>query len=96
MLPRPISTISIDYIARDVPYYAESFIDQLIDASDKRQDHPRMGRCVAEANHRDDIRELIVQGYRIIYRVTTEIHVLSVTHGSRDLSAKERKPWEGE
>jgi len=84
-----------DYIARDVPYYAELFIDRLIDATDKLQDHPRIGRRVPEADQRDDIRELIVQSYRIIYWVTEEnIHILTVIHGSRDLKEKEIKPWD--
>ncbi len=56
-----------DYIARDVPYYAELFIDHLIDATDKLEDHPRIGRRVPEVENREDVRELIVQGYRIIY-----------------------------
>ena len=82
------------YIARDVPYYAELFIDRLIEATDKLEDHPRIGRRVPEADYRDDIRELIVQGYRIIYLVTDEtIYILTVIHGSRDLAGKENKPW---
>ena len=35
-----------DHIARDVPYYAELFIDRLIEATNKLQDHPRIGRQV--------------------------------------------------
>ncbi len=82
MSPRPISTTSYDYIARDVPYYAELFVDRLIEATDKLEEHPRIGRRVPEADQRDDIRELIVQGYRIIYLVTTEeIQMLTVIHG---------------
>ena len=61
-----------DYIARDVPYYAELFVDKLIEATDKLEDYPRMGRKVPEADNRDDVRELIVQGYRIIYLLQTE------------------------
>ena len=56
-----------DYIARDVPYYAELFIDQLIEATDNLKDHSCLGRKVPEADYRDDVRELTVQGYRIIY-----------------------------
>ncbi len=29
-----------DYIARDVPYYAEQFVDRLIDAIGTLKDHP--------------------------------------------------------
>lgn len=84
-----------DYIARDVPYYAELFIDSLIEATDKLEDHPRMGRRVPEAASRDDVRELIVQGYRIIYLLQTDqLQVLTVIHGSRNLAGSEKKPWE--
>ncbi len=85
-----------DYIARDVPYYAELFVDKLIESTDKLEDHPKIGRRVPEADDRDDVRELIVQGYRIIYLVTAdEIHILTVIHGSRDLAGRENKPWNG-
>jgi addiction module RelE/StbE family toxin len=84
-----------DYIARDVPYYAELFVDTLIEATDKLEDHPRMGRMVPEANDRDDVRELIIQGYRIIYLLQTEqLQILTVIHGSRNLAGQEKKPWE--
>jgi plasmid stabilization system protein ParE len=59
-----------DYIARDVPYYAEQFVDRLMEAVGTLRDHPRLGRRVPEADDRDDVRELIFQGYRIIYLVT--------------------------
>ncbi len=85
-----------DYIARDVPYYAELFIDRLVEATDKLEVHPKIGRKVPEADNRDDIRELIVQGYRIIYHVTREqIDILSVVHGSRNLMGMKQKPWNG-
>lgn len=79
-----------------MPYYAELFIDRLIiDATDKLEDHPRIGPRVPETDQRDDIRELIVQGYRIIYLVADEeIQILTVIHGGRDLVWREDKPWE--
>ena len=84
-----------DYIARDVPYYAELFIDRLVEATDKLEDYPRIGRRVPEAAHRSDIREIIVQGFRIIYRITAgEIHILTVVHGSRDLARSATSPWD--
>ncbi len=84
-----------DYIARDVPYYAEMFVDRLIEATDKLEAHPRLGRKVPEADDRDDVRELIVQGYRIIYLLQTDqLQILTVIHGSRDLAGQEKKPWE--
>lgn len=84
-----------DYIARDVPYYAKLFVDKLIEATDKLEDYPRLGRKVPEADDRHDVRELIVQGYRIIYLLEAEkVLILTVIHGSRNLGQQEQKPWE--
>jgi toxin ParE1/3/4 len=84
-----------DYIARDVPYYAEQFVDRLIEAVSVLQDHPRLGRRVPEAEEREDVRELIFQSYRVIYLIEAEqVHILTVIHGSRDLAGQEKKPWE--
>ena len=84
-----------DYIARDVPYYAEQFVDRLIEAVGALKDHPRLGRRVPEAHDREDVRELIFQSYRIIYLVESEhVHILTVIHGSRDLVGQAAKPWE--
>lgn len=84
-----------DYIARDVPYYAEQFVDRLIEAVGVLQDHPKIGRRVPEAKDREDVRELIFQSYRVIYLLEAEqVHILTVIHGSRHLAGQEKKPWE--
>jgi len=84
-----------DYIARDVPYYAEQFVDRLIEAVGALKDHPRLGRRVPEADDREDVRELIFQSYRVIYLVESEhVHVLTIIHGSRNLAGQTAKPWE--
>lgn len=84
-----------DYIARDVPYYAEQFVDRLIEAVGVLQDHPKIGRRAPEAEDREDVRELIFQSYRVIYLLETEqVYILTVIHGSRDLAGQKKKPWE--
>ncbi len=84
-----------DYIARDVPCYAEQFVDRLIEAVGALQDYPKLGRRVPEAKDREDVRELIFQSYRIIYLLEAEhVYILTVIHGSRDLAGRVRKPWE--
>lgn len=84
-----------DYIARDVPYYAEQFVSRLIDAVGVLQEHSHLGRRVPEAEEREDVRELIFQNYRIIYLVESEqVSILTVIHGSRDLGGQAAKPWE--
>lgn len=82
------------YIARDVPVYAEQFIDRIIDTTSLLHDQPLMGRVVPEAE-RKDVRELIFQNYRIIYLVKPDyLYIVAVVHGSRDLTRMENKPWE--
>lgn len=82
------------YIALDSPYYARRFVSKILAATRKLARFPMIGRRVSEAE-RDDIRELIFQGYRIIYRLWSDrISVLAVLHGSRDLGGSAPKPWE--
>ncbi|MBL4583034.1 MAG: type II toxin-antitoxin system RelE/ParE family toxin [Pseudomonadales bacterium] len=82
------------YIARDVPFYAEQSIDQIIESTNLLTDQPLMGREVPEAE-RKDIRELLFQNYRIIYLIKTDyLYIVAVIRGSRDLTRMEHKPWE--
>lgn len=55
------------YIAKDSSFYARQFIERIFDAATKLESFPEIGRRVPEAEERTDIRELIFQGYRIIY-----------------------------
>lgn len=83
------------YLQREAPFYAEHTVQQLIDAADILQDHPHAGRQVPEAN-REDIREVISKGYRVIYWVISDsqIDILAVIHGSRDLDNPSNQPWD--
>ena len=83
------------YIAKDSPYYAKRFIERIIASVEKLADFPKIGRPVPEAEGRDDVRELIYRGYRIIYLARTNgIFIVTIIHGSRDLAGKEVKPWD--
>lgn len=83
-----------DYIGKDAPYYAKRFLERIFEAVEKLLDHPRIGRPVPEADQ-DDVRELILQGYRIIYRIKPDlVQIIAVIHGSRNLAVKEVKPWD--
>ncbi len=84
-----------NYISQDSPHYARRFIARIIDNVEKLVDFPDIGRKVPEAEDRDDVRELIFQGYRIIYLYQDDfIYIVTVMHGSRDLSGMEDKPWD--
>ncbi len=77
------------FIARDAPRYSELFAARVFRATDRLVDFPRSGRIVPEVG-REDIRELIVQGYRIIYRVLADaVEILTVHHGARLLQGFE-------
>lgn len=58
------------YIAKDSAHYAASFIERLLGAVEQLVEFPESGRVVPELQAAD-VRELIVQGYRIIYQVET-------------------------
>lgn len=82
------------YIRKDSEYYASRFIGKIIEAVERLEYFPEMGRCVPEAEE-DDIRELLFQNYRIMYRAESQrIMVLTVIHAARDISLKELKPWD--
>ncbi|MEN9461890.1 MAG: hypothetical protein RIS84_1910 [Pseudomonadota bacterium] len=84
-----------DYIHQDAPFYAERFVQQLIDSADRLETFPLSGRVVPEAE-REDIREVIFQSYRIIYWIISDnrIDILAVLHASRDLANPKNQPWE--
>ncbi len=84
-----------NYIGQDSPYYARRFIARIIASVEKLADFPDMGREVPEAEEREDVRELIFQGYRIMYlRQPNHVYIVTVIHGSRDLSGMNDKPWD--
>lgn len=77
-----------EYIAHDSVYYAKVFSSKIITYIKKLVHLPRLGRVVPELG-REDIRELVYQSYRIIYRVNTDsnnITILLIIHGARDSS----------
>lgn len=82
------------YIGKDSPYYAREMAERIFETTDRLTDFPLSGRAVPEA---DDpaLREVIVQGYRVMYRVEAErVLVLAVMHSRRDLAQATAAPWE--
>nr|VFK42916.1 MAG: Plasmid stabilization system protein ParE [Candidatus Kentron sp. TC]VFK57282.1 MAG: Plasmid stabilization system protein ParE [Candidatus Kentron sp. TC] len=82
------------YITKDSPYHARRFTERIIASVENLETFPKMGRLVPEAKGREDIRELIYQGYRIIYLTQPkQVFIITILHGSRDLEGQEDKPW---
>ena len=72
-----------DHVARDSPDGAERVVIQLIDAGESLQSGPWRGRPVPESE-RDDVRELVIGKYRVIYQVMPELlRIVSVVHSAR-------------
>ena len=57
-----------DYIAQDNPSAAQNFVENIFKKVDSLLQNPQRGRKVPEAN-RDEIREIFIKEYRIIYRI---------------------------
>jgi len=76
-------------IRLDKPGAALRWIERLFASVETLEDSPHRGRTVPEMS-RPDIRELLLGGYRVIYRVDAEeLVILTVRHGRRLLDVDE-------
>jgi addiction module RelE/StbE family toxin len=76
------------FIARDAPQVAALFAERVIRATDRLADYPHLGRVVPEFGL-EDLREVIVGSYRVIYRTRQDqVQVVTVHHGARLLEAR--------
>jgi len=74
-----------DYIAQDSHTYARGVVDRLTARSQQISEFPHSGRRVPEYEA-EDVREVIEEAYRIIYRVNAErVEVLAVIHDAQQL-----------
>jgi addiction module RelE/StbE family toxin len=72
-------------ISKDSERAANALIDQLISSTDRLSEFPQSGRIVPEFNQ-EDIRELIVRSYRVVYQVIGDtVGIVRVHHGARRL-----------
>jgi addiction module RelE/StbE family toxin len=77
-----------DYLRKSSAEFAETVVFQIYESVGRLYDFPRLGRVVPEFNIHD-IRELIHDGYRIVYLLhEDEVHILAVLHGKQDLVKK--------
>jgi plasmid stabilization system protein ParE len=68
------------YIARDKPTAAEKRVRNLFKAFGCLSEQPQSCRMVPELK-RPDLREFIYGNYRVIYKLTDTILILTVRHG---------------
>ena len=74
-----------EYIAADSPTFAGVVVKKIVSRTRMLAQFPRSGRKVPEFDN-EDIRELIVYSYRIIYQLQEhEVVIAAVIHGKRVL-----------
>jgi len=73
----------IEYIAADSPRYAAVFAKRIMQAVRAIPANPEMGRIIPEYGD-TKLREKILHGYRIVYRITPQtVEIAAICHGSR-------------
>ena len=78
-----------EFIAEDNPEKAAKFTDFILSKSFLVEENPRIGRMVPEFSD-PDIRELIIKGYRLVYRIVKDrINFLTVFEGHRQIRKSE-------
>jgi addiction module RelE/StbE family toxin len=73
-----------EFISKDSEKYARRQVKKFFDRAAILKSNPFSGRTVPEINN-ENIRELIINSYRIIYLVVTpgKLSILTVHHGAR-------------
>jgi plasmid stabilization system protein ParE len=67
---------------------AAAFADRVLRAPDQLVSYPRSGRIVPELGI-ENIREIVVGNYRVIYRIRRDdVNLLTLHHGARFLDPK--------
>ena len=78
-----------NFISKDSPQRAISFVDKLIFRGESLADQPYKGRIVPEFSIAE-IRELLEKNYRIVYRIAKDrIEILTIFEGHRLIRPKE-------
>jgi toxin ParE1/3/4 len=73
------------YIAQHSRRTALSVVERIVQATRQLETFPDSGRLLPDSDE-PDVREIIVVGYRVIYRVIDDdVEILLVRHGSRRL-----------
>ena len=78
-----------EYISNDSKRYAKLQVLRLKNKTDILKNHIRIGRIVPEMNI-ENIRELIEENYRIIYKIVSQeqVDILTIHHSARDLQKR--------
>lgn len=82
---------ALEYIALDSPASAQQLLTDCLGAAASLAELSERGQVVEETS-RPEVRQLLVQRYRLLYEVhNAEVHILALLHGSRDFTAWRRR-----
>ncbi len=77
------------HIARDAPVTASTYVRKLRTSVGRLREFPFSGQVVPELG-REDLREVLLGNYRLIYRVSDgRVDILAVFHSSRILDERD-------
>jgi addiction module RelE/StbE family toxin len=77
------------FIERDSPRYGRLVAERLFEATSRIELFPQSGRVVPELG-REDVRELVVGDYRIVYRLERDAAILLTVFRSSQLLPLDR------
>ncbi len=78
--------VAAEYLRRDSPAFSSSFVLRALEAGRSLNVFPERGRIVTELKN-DNIRELFVYNYRLVYRIEKDkVSILGLIHGRCDFS----------
>jgi plasmid stabilization system protein ParE len=78
-----------DHVSRDNPVAAAALTSQFVERMRVLEQYPAIGRVVPEIRCAE-VREIIVRGYRIVYRLRGEVvEIVTVFEGHRLLRPEE-------
>lgn len=77
-----------DFISQDSTKRAVDWLQELFNRDENLSYFPKRGRVVSEFNQ-ENLRELLIENYRLVYRVTpASIEILTVFEGHRQIPKK--------
>lgn len=78
-------------LAEVAPDYGDALSIEIEEAVDSLVRFPRMGRAVPEFR-RDDVREIIIDNYRLVYVVRPNgVRIASLFHSAMDVATRIRR-----
>ena len=77
------------FIAKDSEYYAKKVLNDFFDATEILNLFPKSGRVVPETD-REELREIIIYSYRLIYKIKENEILVMVLLNSKQLIKRTR------